>query len=1338
MKTFLSFIILELIFFNLPAIIIPYGNVSGVWNANDSPYRIEGDITIPSDCELFIEAGVEIIFMGQFRLKVYGRLSATGTETDSIRFNAEDINQGWRGLRFYNTNSNDLDSCHVEYCVFTNGKSLIGGFGDQRGGAVYCYNSSRIRFEHCLFQENEANYGGAMALSGSNPVIKNCYFKQNTAYHDGGALICSSDSSPLLENVQIDYNECYYDGGGIFCSGNSSPLIRNCILEYNQATDYLDGSGGGLSCWDSDPTLEDVIIRYNQATQMGGGIECSEESNPFFSNLMITNNNANEGGGIGLNGNSVLNISASTIRNNSAGYSGGGIFIGYNSNIVFDENELSSVYLNNNDPYYGSGFDFFALNTTVTVVLDTFTVVEPTSYFAYPLENFDFEITTGFIQFVEQDVYVSPYGSASASGLSPDDPIRSIMQALIMIQPSDINPLVIHLAAGNYSSSSCNQNFPLHGKDYLSIEGESIEETVLDAENKSRIFNLYELTEFSIKKMTLKRGFESYGGGISLTESFLNLEEVKITECEGTYNGGAIYTGNSTLLHLKKVDIKHNHSCDGGGIYSYNSNLLLDETTICNNYARYNGGGIFIHNSELVFDPVNLSSIYLNESYYENQGNDIWSNSSNNFEIIVDTFTVLLPDEYYVYPIDNYSFDIQNAAIQPVDADLYVNPNGSDSNSGLTPEQPLRTIKRAFQTITGTNTIFLAAGIYSPSSNGELFPVKFKENISLEGNNINTSIIDGEYENSIFNINSPNCTIKNLNVKNANGRGLYLNASNIVLENLKINNNLGGGIHASGFNPLIYNCIIANNTCTSNGGGIYLSSSNAILIGTSINNNISEGVGGGLYCYESNPVFNPDDKCNIYSNYSNNNFYPGHDLASGSEININIIVDTFSVCYPNNIYAYPFDHFTFSIENACFAQIEADLYVSPSGSDSNSGLYEDQPLRHIRTALERIHGTEDDPRTIHLDSGTYSLSTNSEKFPVLGLDNIIISGSSMNSAVLNADKLGMLIYCENNTNLEIKNMTLKKGKTSNYFLSAGIYFNQCDANINNIVIKECEAKNSTAINSDSSELTLENVYIINNEATYWSNICSGIYFSNCDVIMNKVSIAGNYPQESYAIQLFNTDLYMVNSICWNEEASEIKTEAWGNYNLLMAYNCLQGGQEDINNMGANLIWNEGNISDQPLFTDPDNQDYSLQEDSPCIDSGIAYYVWDDLICSDLEENQYTGDAPDMGAYEYGLTSIDEPEFPNLAFKLNQNYPNPFNPYTIISYQLPKSSKTTLSIYNLKGQLIRRIVNDIQNKGFHEIIWDGKDRNNNPVASGIYFYKLKTEDKLDIRKMILIK
>jgi len=121
---------------------------------------------------------------------------------------------------------------------------------------------------------------------------------------------------------------------------------------------------------------------------------------------------------------------------------------------------------------------------------------------------------------------------------------------------------------------------------------------------------------------------------------------------------------------------------------------------------------------------------------------------------------------------------------------------------------------------------------------------------------------------------------------------------------------------------------------------------------------------------------------------------------------------------------------------------------------------------------------------------------------------------------------------------------------------------------------------------------------------------------------------------------------------------------------------------------------------------------------------------------------YDRKAPETGAlrswsltltYEttIGITPISN-EIPG-EYSLFQNYPNPFNPVTRIRYSIPVSSEVKLSIYDINGKTISTPVNEYQNTGTYEISFDASY-----LASGVYFYKIETDNFIETRKMVLIK
>jgi hypothetical protein len=101
-----------------------------------------------------------------------------------------------------------------------------------------------------------------------------------------------------------------------------------------------------------------------------------------------------------------------------------------------------------------------------------------------------------------------------------------------------------------------------------------------------------------------------------------------------------------------------------------------------------------------------------------------------------------------------------------------------------------------------------------------------------------------------------------------------------------------------------------------------------------------------------------------------------------------------------------------------------------------------------------------------------------------------------------------------------------------------------------------------------------------------------------------------------------------------------------------------------------------------------------------------------------------------------VTSIEETTISEVIpneFNLSQNYPNPFNPATKISYSITQPTNVKLFVYNVLGQLVVELVNDVRSAGTYEVNFDASN-----LSSGIYIYRLETDSKVISKKMTLLK
>ena len=104
----------------------------------------------------------------------------------------------------------------------------------------------------------------------------------------------------------------------------------------------------------------------------------------------------------------------------------------------------------------------------------------------------------------------------------------------------------------------------------------------------------------------------------------------------------------------------------------------------------------------------------------------------------------------------------------------------------------------------------------------------------------------------------------------------------------------------------------------------------------------------------------------------------------------------------------------------------------------------------------------------------------------------------------------------------------------------------------------------------------------------------------------------------------------------------------------------------------------------------------------------------------------------------GVSGVDEGVTEVKPFELQPNYPNPFNPHTTIGFALKEASDVRLEIYNILGQKVKTLLSERMQPGEHSTVWDGTDAGNRPLASGIYFYNLSTNQGSTYKKCILLK
>jgi N-acetylneuraminic acid mutarotase len=367
------------------------GNVSGSWTLANSPYHINGEITIPNGESLAIEPGVEVVFMGHYKFNVQGRLLAIGTEKDSIRFTAADAQTGWHGIRFIGT-PNTNDTSKIVYSELKHGKANTGSGLDRSGGAMLITGFDKVVVSNCLFHSNMNNGdmgttgGPAICVESASPIITNSTFTGNTGTTDcaiicwrkskaiisnnvfsnnrgqHGPILCVNyylDSPTISGNVICD-NVTTWAGGGIFIYMSTARIENNIIIR-NQSVE-----GGGIKCWvGGNPICINNTIAYNSGVY-GGGICCNENCDPIFINNVVWGNTGTDGSQVCLlDTQSDPMFGYCDIQGGKDGFGGSGAGVNYSgryeNNIIDDpmfmDTASDDFRLSNSSPCIGMGID---------------------------------------------------------------------------------------------------------------------------------------------------------------------------------------------------------------------------------------------------------------------------------------------------------------------------------------------------------------------------------------------------------------------------------------------------------------------------------------------------------------------------------------------------------------------------------------------------------------------------------------------------------------------------------------------------------------------------------------------------------------------------------------------------------------------------------------------------------------------------------------------------------------------------------------------------------------------------------------------------------------------
>lgn len=197
-------------------------------------------------------------------------------------------------------------------------------------------------------------------------------------------------------------------------------------------------------------------------------------------------------------------------------------------------------------------------------------------------------------------------------------------------------------------------------------------------------------------------------------------------------------------------------------------------------------------------------------------------------------------------------------------------------------------------------------------------------------------------------------------------------------------------------------------------------------------------------------------------------------------------------------------------------------------------------------------------------------------------------------------------------------------------------------------------------------------------------------------------------------------------VLWGNTTSYFKpAQTWQTKAHATTWSDIEGGHDGV-----------GNLDADPRFTGETPHPYALQVSSPCVDKGpLATVGWP---ATDLRGNlRVQHERVDLGAYEL-VTATAVGDDLQLAAMLAPLHPNPCNPRTRIAFQLPAAAHVKLRVVDLRGYVVRRLLDEQRPAGAGVVTWDGHDDIGQAVAAGAYLVSLEAGGRRETRRLLVVR
>ncbi|MCD4654455.1 hypothetical protein K8T06_11045 [bacterium] len=387
-------------------------------------------------------------------------------------------------------------------------------------------------------------------------------------------------------------------------------------------------------------------------------------------------------------------------------------------------------------------------------------------------------------------------------------------------------------------------------------------------------------------KENITSGVFRTGGFIWITNSDVTINDCEISDTtirDETLSSGVLFKIRRSNVRLFNTIISRNFT--DMIIDTKDSELTVDSCSISNNTSRFGGGALHMENAILTITRSEISGnisqkacggIHLVDMIdiviggFPNMGNTFAGNVGTYCDCILlddnsgktvnaqyNSFDRLLNDGI-VRPYRRFDTHGCSFSETGISQDVYVSPEGSDDNDGLSSTTPFRTIQRAMRDLTPppdkTITMHLAEGTYSSQTNGEQFPINMFSGVCVRGNTLANTVLQADGNSPVIGyVAVSDCSLSNITATGGSsekGGGLYVAdhaTPNIVNCNFTSNTaERGGGAYVDNSGPIFIDCDVSSNQADY-GGGIYATEGYMTVLNSQFINNSVTNYGGGLY-----------------------------------------------------------------------------------------------------------------------------------------------------------------------------------------------------------------------------------------------------------------------------------------------------------------------------------------------------------------------------------------------------------------------------------------------------------------------------------------------------------